>query len=108
MVVTGDGESRMPIPEREPEKTATTSQRKAAGAQIPLRNGEQENYWKRFAKMFPLIKDRKLEDRRRSDTALVLTKTNASSDRLCPQMTRRAASERTNAFGSGGKYGLQS
>ncbi|KAG8172871.1 hypothetical protein JTE90_021817, partial [Oedothorax gibbosus] len=46
---------------------------------------------------------RKLEDRRRSDTALVLTINDASQRSGCvPQMTRRAASGKPKLLGSGG------
>ncbi|KAG8170580.1 hypothetical protein JTE90_021676 [Oedothorax gibbosus] len=53
--------------------------------------------------MFPFKQERKLEDRRRSDTALVLTINDASQRSGCgPQMTRRAASGKQKAFGFGG------
>ncbi|GBO39151.1 hypothetical protein AVEN_17465-1 [Araneus ventricosus] len=47
--------------------------------------------------------ERKLEVRRRSDTALVLTINDASQRSGCvPQMTRRAASGKPKLLGSGG------
>ncbi|GIY20192.1 uncharacterized protein CEXT_343201 [Caerostris extrusa] len=51
-------------------------------------------------------RERKLEVRRRSDTALVLTINDASQRSGCvPQMTRRAASGKPKLVGSGGRLG---
>ncbi|GIY44662.1 uncharacterized protein CDAR_380131 [Caerostris darwini] len=58
---------------------------------------------KAFAKNVSINQERKLEVRRRSDTALVLTINDASQRSGCvPQMTRRAASGKPKLVGSGG------